>query len=100
MSKQETFRLKSISEIAVETLKRYKGNNGEELFDSPSRLEITDPKNGNSIDFEWFIERLEEEFKEHLEEHEKWLRDEEDEPNYSEIPNNSADRSEEDGDDI
>jgi sugar-specific transcriptional regulator TrmB len=89
MSKQETFRLKSISEIAVETLKRYKGNNGEELFDSPSRLEITDPKNGNSIDFEWFIERLEEEFKEHLEEHEKWLRDEEDEPNYSEIPNNS-----------
>ena len=89
MSKQETFRLKSISEIAVETLKRYKGNNGEELFDSPSRLEITDPKNGNSIDFEWFIEMLEEEFKEHLEEHEKWLRDEEDEPNYSEIPNNS-----------
>ena len=69
-------RLKSISEIAeTVTLKRYVDRD----IDYHSAF-ITDPVTKEGIALDWFIERLEEDFKKHLEEHEAWLMDM-DEPN-------------------
>ena len=69
-------RLKSISEIAKDTtIKRYIDKNIDY-----HRAVITDPTTKDVIALDWFIERLEEDFKKHLEEHEAWLMDM-DEPN-------------------
>ena len=71
------FKLKSISEVAEEvTLKRY-----VDLDIDYHTAYIIDPNTKDNIALDWFIEHLEEDFKKHLEEHEKWLRDEEDDPN-------------------
>ena len=67
----ETFKLKSISEIAKDvTLKRY-----VDLDVDYHSAYIIDPNTKDNIALDWFIEHLEEDFKKHLEEHERWLHE-------------------------
>ena len=67
--------IKTLQEVAKETLSRYKGNDGECLFTNPAWLEITDCKTKKSIDFEWFIDHLADDYNKMLKEHDEWLRE-------------------------
>ena len=66
-------KLKTISEIAEESLKQYKGMDDKPLFTTPEKLVITDGI--FCTNFKIFINRLEEDYTKHLAEYDKSLMD-------------------------
>ena len=64
-------KLKSIPEVAKETLKRY-----IDVDMSFYNCVIEDEETKDSISFYWFLENLENDYKKHLEEYERQLKGE------------------------
>lgn len=67
--------IKTLQEVAKETLARYKDEEGKELFPNPSILAIKTVKGTKAIDFEWFIDHLAEDYQKMLDDHEDYLRE-------------------------
>ena len=67
--------VKTLQEVARETLARYKDGEGNELFPNPAILVIKPVKGTTAIDFEWFIDHLAEDYQKMLDDHEDYLRE-------------------------